>query len=123
MGTKFGEYFAELRRNHLGVSLREFCARNGLDPGNISKLERGKLPPPQSHERLEKYARALELTPGSEEWLQLFDLAAASRGEIPAEIMEDEELVTHLPVLFRTLRGDRVPDEKLKRLLDIIRNS
>ena len=35
-------------RKALGLTLREFCRRNGFDPGNVSRLERGLVPPPQT---------------------------------------------------------------------------
>ena len=121
--NRFGEFFARMRRERLRLSLREFCERNGLDPGNMSRLERGKVAPPRSKEALERYAAALELKEGTEEWMMLFDLAAASRGEIPAELLSDEEVVSQLPVLFRTLRGDRVGDDQLKELLRFLRRA
>jgi transcriptional regulator with XRE-family HTH domain len=121
--TQFGSYFARLRRERTRLSLRQFCDRHGFDPGNISKLERGRLSPPQSLEVLEKYARALGLKKGSDEWYEFFDLAAAARGEIPADILEDTEVVSHLPILFRTLRGERVPNKQLKKLIEIIRRA
>ncbi len=123
MAHAFGRYFGRLRREHLELSLREFCARKGLDPGNMSKLERGKIPPPRSREVLEKYAHALELEEGTDEWLTFFDLAAASRGEFPEDLAEDEDVLDKLPTLFRTLRGDRVDEDKLDELVDLIRES
>lgn len=123
MAGTFGEYFARLRRERTGMSLREFCEAHGLDAGNISKLERGKLAPPRSSDKLEEYARTLSLTKDSQEWTEFMDLASADRGEIPRDVMEDSEVVSHLPVLFRTLRGEQVPAEQLKRLLDLIKKS
>ncbi len=123
MSTVFGEYLAELRRERKNMSLREFCRAYGFDPGNFSKRERGKLPPPQSRQKLAEYATALDLTEGSDEWTELFDRAAAARGEIPPELLEDEELVAELPVLFRTLRGERVSEENLNRLAKLLRTS
>lgn len=122
-GTAFGEYFAELRRRYTGKSLRQFCSDHGFDPGNISKMERGKLPPPQSSEILERYASALGLEEGSDGWYEFFDRAAASRGEIPPDLLNDADLVQSLPILFRTLRGSRVSDEQLSRLAEILRKA
>jgi hypothetical protein len=42
-------------------------------------------------------------------------------GRIPPEILENEELMEKLPVLFRTLRGQKVPDEQLDELVRKIR--
>jgi len=123
MTPSFGEYFAKLRRERTGLSLREFCETHVLEAWNVSKLERGKLAPPRSQDKLEEYARALKVEKGSSEWFEFFDRAAASRGEIPRDVLEDAEVMDHLPVLFRTLRGEQVPEDQLKKLLDIIKRS
>ena len=122
MSTKFG---ALLKRHRLarGQTLREFCLEHGIDPGNYSRLERGLFPPPQSHELMEKYARALGLEPGSDDWLELFDVAAAERGQIPADLMSDTDVVEKLPVLFRTMRAKQVSSDNLDDLVDKIRRS
>lgn len=112
---QFGEFFKQ-RRLALGLSLRQFCLEHGLDPGNISKLERGRLAPPQ-HDKLEEYARLLGLQEGTDDWYRFFDLAAAEAGRIPRDIMSDEEVVERLPLLFRTLRGERIPDEQLDEIV------
>lgn len=122
MAQTFGEYFGVLRRR-TDRSLREFCELHGFDPGNVSKMERGKLAPPRGTEKLTEYATALGIEPGGDEWYQFFDLAAASRGEIPSDLLEDEDVVNQLPVLFRTLRGERVPEEELHKLLEMIRRT
>lgn len=118
--TAFGEYF-RTKRMALGKTLRQFCLDNGLDPGNISRLERGVAPPPQDRARLLEYASHLGLKKGSDDWQQFLDLAAADAGRIPEELMSDEDLVAKLPILFRTLRGQKVPDEKLDELVRKIR--
>src|SRR5687768_12996074 len=97
--------FGQLLKRHrqrLGKTLRDFCLEHGLDPGNYSRLERGLFPPPQKSELLEKYATALGLERGSEQWLEFFDLAAASRGELPQDLLADDDLIAKLPILFRT---------------------
>jgi hypothetical protein len=104
----------------LGVSLREFCRQNDLDPGNMSKVERGVLPPPEGHAKLADYARMLGIKEGADEWFMFFDLAAASRGKIPDELMENERIVRALPIMFRTLRKEKITDEEAGRLMDIV---
>ena len=116
----FGEYF-KARRRALGFTLRRFCQEKGLDPGNLSRMERGLLPPPRGREKLEEYAAYLGLVKGTDEWYQFFDLAHAASGQIPKELLEDEELVNKLPVLFRTLRGQKVTDDQLDKLIEMIR--
>jgi len=117
----FGGYFKE-RRQALGLTLRAFCAQAGLDAGNLSKLERGILAPPESREKLAEYARHLALQEGSAEWFEFFDLAAAAHGRLPPDLADDAEIVERLPVLFRTLRGERVDDETLERLVKHMRD-
>jgi transcriptional regulator with XRE-family HTH domain len=120
VGSTFGSYFKELRTRK-GWSLRRFCEANGYDPGNISRLERGVFPPPESPEKMREYAKALALKEGSGEWIEFYDRAAAARGELPADLQADEKLVGRLPLLFRTLRGRKVTSENLDQLVEIIR--
>lgn len=119
---QFGEFFKE-RRIEKGYTLREFCRKFGLDAGNISKLERGMLPPPESPEKLEEYARALDLIKGTDDWYQLFDLAAASKGIIPQELMDNEELVKSLPIIFRTFRSKRVSKKTVEDLIEKLKKT
>jgi transcriptional regulator with XRE-family HTH domain len=120
--TDFGRFFKEMRLR-LGLGLREFCLTNGLDAGNISKLERGLVAPPRSREKLQDYASLLQLSEGSDEWYEFFDLAAAETGRIPDDILDDAALVEKLPVVFRTLRGKKVSEEKLDELVERIRRA
>jgi transcriptional regulator with XRE-family HTH domain len=115
MGLLFGEYFRG-RRLKIGMTLRQFCLENGLDAGNISKIERGILPPPQSREKLEKYAQFLGIKEGSDEWLDFFDIARTDLGRIPEEILANKDIVTHLPLVFRTLKGQKLTGEQLEKL-------
>ncbi len=116
----FGEFF-KVRRQALGLTLRVFCLKHKLDPGNMSRLERGLLPPPQHRDRLKEYARYLDLKKGSDDWYTFFDLAAVSKGRIPSELMEDEKVVAKLPLIFRTLRGKRFTNGRLDGLVRKIR--
>lgn len=123
MPYTFGEYLRELRRERLNQSLRRFCQENGFDPGNMSKMERGKLHPPRSSDRVGEIADALGLEADSDERQQLQDLASLDRGELPPGILNDEEVLHHMPVLFRTLRGDSVEEEDLAELIELIRKT
>ena len=89
MSNPFGEMLKRLRTEKR-VTLRDYCLSNGIDPGNYSRIERGLFPPPQKTELIERYATALGVARGSDEWLELFDLAAASRGEIPQDLMDND---------------------------------
>lgn len=123
--ARFGE-FVKARRAELGFPLRVFCEKHGFDPSNWSKLERGRLAPPQG-QTLGKYARALGLKKGSSEWFEFFDLASAETGRIPPDLAESE-IAAKLPVLFRTLResakdGGRDKEALLEELKNIIHES
>lgn len=122
MATAFGEYFRELRAR-LNMPLRQFCITNGYDAGNISRLERGLMPPPTAQDKLRDYAKALQIKRGSDEWITFFDLAAVARRGIPDDIMADEDLVRRLPLVFRTLRGQKVDERNLDALVDKIRKA
>ena len=113
----FGDFFKEIRMRK-GISLREFCLKHDLDPGNISKLERTVLGPPQEMQKLKEYAKYLGIKEGSREWHTFVDLASAGAGKIPQDILTDKELVARLPVLFRTLRNKKLTKETLKELVD-----
>lgn len=119
---RFGKFFKNMRLR-TGLTLRNFCFTFSLDPGNLSKLERGLVPPPASREKLEKYASYLELKEGTDEWYEFFDLAAACTGRIPADVMSDSRLVEKLPLVFRTLRGQKVSEDQLDELAELIRKT
>ena len=118
----FGQFFKKMRQRS-GLTLRQFCSQHELDAGNISRLERGKALPPNSREKLEYYADILGIKKYSDDWYSFFDLAAACSGKIPHDVMSDEELVKQLPLVFRTLRGQKPTSEELDSLTDIIRKS
>jgi len=115
MGALFGGYFKK-KRLEIVKTLRQFCLENGLDPGNISKIERGILPPPQSREKLAHYAKCLGIVEGSDEWLEFFDIARTDIGRIPEEILADSNIVAKLPLVFRTLKGLKLTGEQLEKL-------
>ena len=117
---KFGEFLRE-NRETMHVSLREFCSDNDIDPGNWSKLERGKLPPPRNEKKLAEIAKYLKIKKRSVHWQTLIDLAHAETGTIPDDLMKDEELVEKLPVFFRTLRGQKVSDKKMEVIIKVIK--
>ena len=120
--ASFGEFF-KTKRQVLGLTLREFCLKHHLDPGNLSRLERGVLPPPQDRKLLEQYAEHLEIKSGSAGWYTFFDLAAAAKGRLPEDLLEDEEVVAKLPLVFRTLRGKRLTEKQLDELVKKVRGS
>ena len=118
----FGEFFKQ-KRIALKKTLRQFCVDNKLDPGNISKLERGLMAPPQGSDKLEEYAKYLHIKKGTDDWYTFFDLAAVEAGRIPEELLNDAKIAASLPILFRTLRGKKISEKKLDELVEMIRKA
>ncbi|HWH91561.1 MAG TPA: helix-turn-helix transcriptional regulator [Candidatus Binatia bacterium] len=113
----FAQFFKSLRKESR-ITLRDFCEKAGADPGNISRLERGALIPPRDRSILSRYAQALGVKESTDEWYLFFDLAAADRGMIPHDIMEDREVAARLPAFFRTLRGQKPTEKELRKLIE-----
>ncbi|WP_165225252.1 helix-turn-helix domain-containing protein [Aquisphaera insulae] len=102
-GGSFGEFFRS-RRKAMGLSLREFCHRNGFNPGNLSRLERGLMPPPQSREILESYVKALKLDADPAGRDAFFAMAAAETGRIPNEVRGNRRVAGKLPQIFQEIQ-------------------
>lgn len=66
---------------------------------------------------------ALCLKKKSDERQEFFDLAPAERGPLPKDILDDEEVIPKLPVLFRTMRGKKSAPERIKKLIELIRRA
>lgn len=120
--VKFGNYLKSLRTERK-ISLRDFSINANADPGNVSRIERGVLSPPQNREMLARFASALNLPEGSDEWYALFDQAAAERGLIPPDILQNDRIANFLPAFFRTLRGQKPTDEEMDKIIALIRKS
>src|SRR2546421_11583336 len=83
---RFGDYIKE-RRIAKRITLRAFSEAIGYDPANYSRMERGLLMPPTSPEKLNAFARELDIRRDSQEFREMVRLAALSRGEIPPAIL------------------------------------
>ena len=122
MTGAFGQLFKKLRiKQH--KTLRQLCLENGFEPSNVSRIERGLLPPPRSTEKLTRYAEALGIRRGTDEWLEFFDLAAVEAGRLPRDVLSDAEVAAKLPVFFRTIRNRRIEGESLDALVERIRKA
>jgi transcriptional regulator with XRE-family HTH domain len=102
-------------------TLRQFCLDHGHDPSNWSKLERGINPPPGDEKTLQKWAKQLGLEAGTDEWQTFMDLASVARGEIPKDVLSDEELLKKLPVFFRSVRGAELTEKQLDELIKMVK--
>lgn len=118
----FGETVRE-RRRHLRVGLREFAQRAGIDPGNLSKIERGRLAAPQAEEILDRICAALEWERGSDEANALKDLAAVENGQIPKDVLSDEVVMAKVPLLLRTVQNKQLEADELDRLIELIKEA
>lgn len=118
----FTQFLKELRTRRQ-LPLRRFCEMYSQDPSNYSKMERGLRMPPKTLEAQKNLARQLEIAEGSDEWRRFLDAAATSAGMIPQDLLDDQELAGKLPVLFRTLRGEKLTDEQLEEVVELIRSA
>jgi len=118
----FGD-FVKNRRKELRLTLRSFCLEAGFDPGNFSKVERGILTPPKDRETLEKWAKILEIAEEPEKFREFLDLAAIGQGRIPEDVISDSELAQALPLIFRTIRGDKITDEQFEKLKKLVKEA
>ncbi len=116
----FGE-FVKAKRLKKGLGLREFCKLAQMDASNWSKIERGKLAPPSKRDVLERVAKIVGLKKGSDDWLEFFNLASVAQGRIPESVYEDEEIVSKLPVFFRTISGKQHTQEELDELIKLLK--
>ncbi len=110
MMNAFGDFLRN-KRLSLYKGLRAFCLENGLDASNYSKIERGVSPPP-SNEKIKQYAKFLKIEEDSEEWIELFDLAAVAKRTIPDYVYNNEKFVASLPLLFRKSESGCLYSEK-----------
>lgn len=87
--------FIRQQRLKLGLALNELARRAHIDPGALSRLERGKIEVPAPH-RLQALARELDI--------EYEDLAALA-GYLPTTSLPG------LPVYLRKKYDDLSPDE------------
>lgn len=118
----FGELFKELRIES-GYTLRAYCRNFDEDPPYISRLERGLTAPPYSQDHIKKMALSFELVEDSEEWKDFFINASVSSGKIPESIMSDENVLSQLPLLLRTVDGNKIKSEDISKLIELIKAS
>ncbi|MDZ4661483.1 MAG: helix-turn-helix transcriptional regulator [Pseudomonadota bacterium] len=117
----YGE-FIKAKRAERRLTLRRFCELNNFHPGNISKLERSLMPPPQSEEKLAEYAKALGIKKGSDEYIQLFDLASAGNRLFTVKNISNADVLEKLPAFFRTLDKKGLTSDKLERIIELVKN-
>ncbi len=116
----FGKFIKD-KRMKVDLSLREFCRLMDEDASNWSKVERGILSPPQDEEKLKKIAKIIKVKVGSDDWKSLKDFANVDAGKIPDYLMSDKEVLSALPVFFRTIGSVKPTQEELAKLIETIK--
>jgi len=112
----FGDYLRQ-RLIDKKMSLRTLAKKTGMDPSNLSKIERGVAYPPQKEENLQKLATALELD--QESTRHFFDLAAQVNGMLPDDL-DDIKQNEAIPMLLRTIQNRRLTYDQTIELTKLI---
>lgn len=122
MENRFGQAVSTARREK-DLTLREFASRAGLHAGNLSKIERGRMAPPQDPEILDRMMSALGYPAADPRAQEIKDLAALENGRIPPDLLDDEEVLLRMPALLRTLKGRSLSSNEVETLVDMIRRA
>lgn len=117
----FGEFFRS-KRVLIEPSLRRFCDRFKLDPGNVSRMERNLIPPPKDDKKLLEFARILEIKKSSPDFNSLFVLAEEGAEALRLESffhnLSDKRLIHKMPLLLKRLDSDKLTEKKLDELIE-----
>jgi len=57
----------------------------------------------------------LGIVEGNDEWLEFFDIARTDIGRIPEDLLADKNIVAKLPLVFRTIKGQKLTGEQLEK--------
>lgn len=114
--TAFGEYLRD-QMTEKNLSLREVARRSGIDASNLSKMERGKVFPPQKRATLDNLAKALELDESGRK--RIIELSAFVNGIVPEELEHVRENKA-IPLLLRAINNKQLDEAQVKKLVDII---
>ncbi|NHZ87216.1 MAG: hypothetical protein GWP19_15305 [Planctomycetia bacterium] len=118
----FGQFIHYMRLNKQ-FGLRYFAREIGWQPSNLSNLEHGRLKPPQDKNTLLNFAEVLGIDKDSNEYKDLFKLAAQENNKIiPADIEEFVSGKEAIPVLFRTMNDHKFKDGDIRKLIEHIRD-
>lgn len=117
--STFGNFVRE-KRLALGLSLREFAKKIGLQPSNYCNIENDGLKPPKA-DVLDKMLKVLSIEKGTEEYAKFYDLAGKSRKEVAQDLAEIIKTSEMIPALLRTAEGENVSDDQLRWIIDEIK--
>ncbi len=119
--TTFGQMLKKLRLDEAGIGLRAFAAMIEMQPSNLSNIERDRIAPPASSQRLDCICDALGLADSDSRRAQLFDLAANAANRIPADVADAVRKQPGVPVLVRTVANKQLSEKKLRELAEYIK--
>lgn len=109
--------FVRGKRLAVGLGLRRFAELIDILPSNYNHMEKGRMAPPQSREKLDQIAEALGIGKGSADYHTLMDLAVANKDKLPADVegfAKENELV---PALLRTLENRKMSKQEFEKLV------
>jgi len=111
--------FGRILRGHrerLGVTLNQLARQIDIDQGLLSKIERGKRPPPQIVPYVQRIAVVLGFAEGSTEFTELMQAAYSGRfgqkwpgGIVSVSLEGGETVATHIPFIPGPLESTHRP--------------
>ena len=118
--VSFGAYLRRLRLE-AGFGLRTFADLSGMQPSNLSRIESGRLAPPQDAAIIRRLAKALGLGEDSAEYVELNNLASQARpGTMPPDLAEYAGTKRGIPLLLRTVKGKNLDEAEFRKLAEYI---
>lgn len=108
--------FVTLKRQNLGLTIREFSKRLALSPAFVCSMESGKKPAPSVETQM-KIAKILALTEAEEELF--FDLAVKTKreGTIPGDVWQYILMDNDIVIFLRKSKRRHVKGKDLLKLM------
>lgn len=116
----FGGLMKKLRVEEAEIGLRAFADLIDMRPSNLSNMERDRIPPPAKRETIERICDTLGLSETDPRRDDLFDLAAKTKGRIPADVAGAIREQPGIPVLVRTVANRQLSETKLRELAEYV---
>lgn len=117
---RFGPYVKNLRLEKR-ISLRDFAIKTGMDVGYLSRVERGKVTPPQHPDAIKTIAEALEIESGCHQWEKMVDYAAVDNSNVPDDLMIRKPVTDILPFCFAKFR--HMSDDQFQKFVQKLQES
>lgn len=112
----FGQLLKEIRIKETRLGLRRFANLIEMAPSNLSNIERGKSPPPNSKPKIDSICDALGLGQEDPKRDEFFDLAAKHKDRIPADVAQTIKDNPIIPLLVRTVGNKPLSKDKIEGL-------